>query len=937
VNYQALFDASPNPYLVLDRRLHIVAANRAYLASVQRDLSDILGRWAWDVFPADKETVRKSVASFERVIRTGQPDTMALLRFEVARPQAEGGGFVERYWSITHSPVLDEHGEVEAVLQHPIDVTELRHLQGAVERSGLGSALNITPEQSGIFGRAQSVYEANLALKAESDRLSEMFSQAPSFMAVLRGRQHRFELANPSYMDLVGHRPIIGQTFAEALPDTVGQGYLGLLDRVFASGEPHAAHGAHIAIKAGPDEAPRDHYLDFILQPLKDASGQVTGIFIEGSDVTERVAGEAALRASQERLSALVSASSEVLYSMSADWGEMRQLSGGGFLADTRTANPNWLTEYIPEDEQPRVRAAISDAIRNKALFDLEHQVRRADGGVGWTLSRAVPLLGPDGSITEWFGTASDVTARREAEEALRQLNDTLEQQVVERTAERDQMWETSPDLLLIIDFNGVFRRVNPTWTTLLGYAPEELVGHHVNEFVLPDDHHQTTGAYELAGRGGQPQIENRYRHKDGSTRWISWVAAPGEGVTYATGRDITAEKEREAELAKAQEALRQSQKMEAVGQLTGGLAHDFNNLLTGVTGSLELLQTRVSQGRIKDIDRYVNAAQGAARRAASLTHRLLAFARRQTLDPKPTDVNRLVAGMEELIRRTVGPQITVEPLAGAVGLWSTLVDPGQLENALLNLCINARDAMPDGGKITIETANRWMDERAGRERDLPPGQYVSLCVSDTGTGMSPDVQAKAFDPFFTTKPIGQGTGLGLSMIYGFARQSGGQVRIYSEEGQGTTLCIYLPRHLGQEEVVEAAPDLADAPRAEQGETVLVVDDEPTVRMLVTEVLEDLGYAAVEAADGASGLRVLHSDVRLDLLVTDVGLPGGMNGRQVADAARVARPDLKVLFITGYAENAVLSHGHLEPDMHVLTKPFTMEALASRIRKLIAS
>jgi CheY-like chemotaxis protein len=202
---------------------------------------------------------------------------------------------------------------------------------------------------------------------------------------------------------------------------------------------------------------------------------------------------------------------------------------------------------------------------------------------------------------------------------------------------------------------------------------------------------------------------------------------------------------------------------------------------------------------------------------------------------------------------------------------------------------------------------------------------------------MSPDVQAKAFDPFFTTKPIGQGTGLGLSMIYGFARQSGGQVRIYSEEGQGTTLCIYLPRHLGQEEVVEAAPDLADAPRAEQGETVLVVDDEPTVRMLVTEVLEDLGYAAVEAADGASGLRVLHSDVRLDLLVTDVGLPGGMNGRQVADAARVARPDLKVLFITGYAENAVLSHGHLEPGMHVLTKPFTMEALASRIRKLIAS
>ena len=389
------------------------------------------------------------------------------------------------------------------------------------------------------------------------------------------------------------------------------------------------------------------------------------------------------------------------------------------------------------------------------------------------------------------------------------------------------------------------------------------------------------------------------------------------------------------AERERVEDALRQSQKMEAVGQLTGGLAHDFNNLLTGITGSLELLQARIAQGRIKDVDRYVNAAQGAARRAAALTQRLLAFSRRQTLDPKPTDANRLIAGMEELIRRTVGPEITVETVAVG-GLWSTLVDPGQLENALLNLCINARDAMPDGGRITIETGNRWLDARVARERDLEPGQYVSLCVTDTGTGMTPEVIAKAFDPFFTTKPIGQGTGLGLSMIYGFTKQSGGQVRIYSELGRGTTVCLYLPRHIGSAESAEAVPELADAPRAQQGETVLVVDDEPTIRMLVAEVLQDLGYTAIEAADGSSGLRVLQSDVRIDLLVTDVGLPGGINGRQVADAARVTRPDLKVLFITGYAENAVVSHGHLDPGMHVVTKPFAMEALASRIKDLIS-
>jgi signal transduction histidine kinase len=391
---------------------------------------------------------------------------------------------------------------------------------------------------------------------------------------------------------------------------------------------------------------------------------------------------------------------------------------------------------------------------------------------------------------------------------------------------------------------------------------------------------------------------------------------------------------ERTRELMAAEEALRQSQKMEAVGQLTGGLAHDFNNLLTGISGSLQLMQTRLSEGRVNELDRYITAADGAARRAASLTHRLLAFSRRQTLDPKPTNINRLIAGLEELIRRTVGPGIQVE-VVGAAGLWTALVDRNQLENALLNLCINARDAMPEGGRITIETANKWLDERAARERELSPGQYISLCVTDTGTGMTPEVIKRAFDPFFTTKPLGQGTGLGLSMIYGFARQSGGQVRIYSEVGKGTTMCLYLPRHQGRDEDAQIAHEWEVAPRATEGQRVLVVDDEPTVRMLVSEVLQELGYTAIEVADGSTGLQVLRSDQRIDLLITDVGLPGGINGRQVADGAREVRPDLKVLFITGYAENAVVGNGHLEPGMQVLAKPFPMEALATRIRDLM--
>jgi CheY-like chemotaxis protein len=373
---------------------------------------------------------------------------------------------------------------------------------------------------------------------------------------------------------------------------------------------------------------------------------------------------------------------------------------------------------------------------------------------------------------------------------------------------------------------------------------------------------------------------------------------------------------------------------MEAVGQLTGGIAHDFNNLLAGIVGALDLMQTRLRQGRTGDLDRYVTAAMSSAQRASALTHRLLAFSRRQPLDPKPVEPNGLVAGMEDLLRRTIGPSIQLEMvLAG--GLWRTLCDPVQLESALLNLSINARDAMPDGGRLTIETANAHLDSAyAAAARDVAPGQYVCICVSDTGAGMSADVIARAFDPFFTTKPLGQGTGLGLSMVYGFAKQSEGHVKIYSELGQGTTVKIYLPRFRGGTDAEDAASVVEEAPRAEAGDTVLVVEDEPVIRDLVVEVLTELGYRTLEAADGPSGLKILNSRQRIDLLVTDVGLPG-MNGRQVADQARERRPGLKVLFITGFAENATLANGFLEPGMEMITKPFAMDALAAKIRQMI--
>jgi PAS domain S-box-containing protein len=491
-----------------------------------------------------------------------------------------------------------------------------------------------------------------------------------------------------------------------------------------------------------------------------------------------------------------------------------------------------------------------------------------------------------------------------------------------------------------MLDEEGNVSSWNPGAERIKGYTTDEILGQHFSRFYSPEDVEGRVPwkALETARREGRFAAEGWRLRKDGTRFWASVVIDPIREGDKVVGfakvtRDLTERRESQLELERSREALFQSQKMEAVGQLTGGVAHDFNNLLTGITGSLDLLKMRLAQGRLNELDRYVTAAQGAALRASTLTHRLLAFARRQPLQPKAVNANKLVSGMEELIRRTSGPNVTIETVLAA-GLWNCFCDPHQLENAILNLCINARDAMSNGGGITVETANTWMDDPAAKERDMERGQYVAICVTDTGSGMSKEVIARAFDPFFTTKPTGQGTGLGLSMVFGFARQSDGQARIYSEPGQGTTVKIYLPRHMGKSEEEEVESEISKLPSGE-GETVLVVDDEPTIRMLIGDTLTELGYRGIEAADAATGLKVLESDVNIDLLITDVGLPGGMNGKDMADAARGKRPKLKVLFITGYAENAAITNGHLEPGMQVMSKPFSMDKLATRIRSII--
>jgi PAS domain S-box-containing protein len=715
--------------------------------------------------------------------------------------------------------------------------------------------------------------------------------------------------------------------------------------RVWQGAEQDAARAAVAAARAGgtgrfqgfcPTHRGTPKWWDIVVSPLPGPDGAPERLVSIGRDITDRVLAERDLRESEIRFRLIANSAPVPIWVTRLDRKRAFVNRAYADFLNVPFADAlefDWRTILHPDD-LPRVYAEQAQKEASLKPFTLEARYRGPHGDWRWIRSESQPRFGPDGALRGFIGVAHDITAAKQAEADMLALNATLEARVEARTRERDRAWKYSSDLQVVVAQDGTIQAANEAWFTLLGHPPDQVVGRNHLEFNDPDFHAPNQATLTTALHGDAPAYEAKLLHADGSARWIAWVAAPSDGLVYASGRNITAERAAAAALDAAQEQLRQAQKMEAVGQLTGGLAHDFNNLLTGVCGSLELLQTRVAQGRIGELDRYIKAAQGAATRAAALTHRLLAFSRRQTLDPRPIDVNRLVAGMADLVQRTVGPAIAME-VVGASDAWHVMADPNQLENVLLNLCINARDAMPDGGGLTIQTANAWLDEPDARSRELPPGPYLTLSVSDTGTGMTAETMRRAFDPFFTTKPIGAGTGLGLSMTYGFVRQSGGQVRIYSEPGQGAMVRLYLPRHAGDAAAAEAPPDPAATPRAETGETILIVDDEATIRMLAVEMLQGLGYATIEAPDGAAGLVLLQSGARVDLLVTDVGLPGGMNGRQLADAARVSRPALRVLFITGYAEHAVLSHGHLAPGMHVMTKPFAMEALATRIRALL--
>lgn len=703
---------------------------------------------------------------------------------------------------------------------------------------------------------------------------------------------------------------------------------------------------------------------------IRAADGRAVRMIGAMLDLTRIRNTETALRQSEERFRTILETTEAAFAIVHVKFDENDEPVDYRFVeanpAFERQSGVNlrgkWVTEFAPDLERFWFET-YGHVAKTGEPANFENY---AKGFERWFDVRAVRIGEPDErQIAILF---SDVTERRNAQERL-----LISEAAARQNGERVQLALAAGAIIGTWNWHLPTDRfsVDNAFAYAFGLddtpAREDLSLEQIMATVHPEDREGlTTAIKEVVARGGAYAHQYRVRRTDGKYYWIEAngrvelgddgmpLNFPGVLIDVEGRRAVEAERdraimalrafndtleqrvvERTAELMQTEEKLRQSQKMEAVGQLTGGLAHDFNNLLAGISGALELTNVRIAQGRGHEIEKYIATAQAATKRAASLTHRLLAFSRRQTLDPRPTDVNALIEGMADLIQRTVGPAIRIET-SGEWNLWPALVDAGQLENSLLNLCINARDAMPNGGQIRIETQNSTIGSETAQALDISEGEYLSLSVADNGTGMSPDVVAKAFDPFFTTKPIGQGTGLGLSMIYGFAKQSGGQVRIRSELGKGSVICIYLPRYTGETFQEPGSVGKSPPEAGQAGETILIVDDESTVRVLLTELLREHGYNLIEAADSVAGLTVLRSDVPIDLLITDVGLPGGMNGRQMADAGRELRPELKTLFITGYAEHAAFWHDRLEPGMEVLTKPFAMDALTTRVRELIS-
>lgn len=679
-----------------------------------------------------------------------------------------------------------------------------------------------------------------------------------------------------------------------------------------------------------------------------DHQGRCIRIVGTTLDITKRKEAESALAASEAQFRTLAQAVPNHVWTANAqgvsDWynDEAHAYTG----VERGVLSGELWAKLVHPDDWASVRSAWFQAVETRGLYEVEMRIRRWDGAYRWHLVRAVPVFGGDGNIERWVGTNTDVHDQKAALEAYADLNAHLEQRVAEALAER-KLWadivESTDAFVQVADLDFNWLAINKAsadeFERVFGIRPK--AGDNMLQLLEHKPEHQAAlramWARALSGEEftaieafGDPALDRRfYELKFNNLRDLNGRLIGAYQFVY----DVTERLRDQARLAEAEEQLRQAQKMEAVGQLTGGVAHDFNNMLAVVSGSLELLNRRTSidDARSKSL---ISSALEAARRAGNLTQRLLAFSRQQPLQPEVLEPNKLVIGMSDLFRHSLGADIQLETVLAA-GIWRIHADQNQLESVLLNLAVNARDAMPEGGSLTIETQNTHLDQRyVAAETGVAPGQYVMIAVTDTGGGMPPEVVAKAFDPFFTTKEVGKGTGLGLSQVYGFVKQSGGHIKIYSEVGQGTTVKIYLPRYTGTADEIGEAALPETLPTTDERELILVVDDEDLVRQFSVVALTDLGYRVLEASSAQAALALMNERPDIDLLFTDIVMPE-MNGRKLVDLVKERRPNVPVIYTTGYTRNAIIHNGVLDTGVELIGKPFTLEELASRVREVL--
>jgi PAS domain S-box-containing protein len=922
--------------LDLDSRVEFMSEGAMCALEVD-DFSTVKGTCWPELWPDDERS--KTLAALDNAKRGG------VGRFQGFATTMKGS---PRWWDVIVTPINGLDGRPEKLLSISRDVSEIKRVEEQLRKSEARLRfLGELDEALGASSNSRTAMAAALALlgrrlNASRCAYADMGDDGDSFVI-------RADYVAPDVVSSAGAYTV--DVFGSRAAAELRAGRVLVVSDVAA--EVPSGEGQEMFLSIGVGAIVccpliKDDRLAAMMavhqserrEWLEDEVRLISAVAARCWAHVQRVGAEARLADRERRLSAIIStAPIGILVADAAGAiveGNRRteEILGHPILHSPDVESYRDWVSFHPNGVQVEGREyPLARALGGEPRPELVCHYLRGDGRRIWVRIVGSPILDESGEIEGALVAILDIDEMKRAQEELKDLNVDLEARVRSATADLDRVWRNARDAFVVIDRDGVFRRINPATTAILGWTSDEMVGRNLFDFILPDDDSITRGALEHARTDLLAVVENRYRTKDGDFRHLSWVAAPEGGLIYAYGRDITAERAREAELEQTREALRQSQKMEAVGQLTGGIAHDFNNMLAVVIGSLDLLGRRIGPADLR-AKRYVDAAADGARRAALLTQRLLAFARQQPLQPEALNANRLVAGMSELIRGSLGSDIRLETVLAA-GVWRVHADPNQLENVLLNLAVNARDAMPGGGRLTIETQNAHLDARyAASEVGVRPGHYVLIAVTDTGCGMPEEVIAKVFDPFFTTKPVGRGTGLGLSQVYGFVKQSGGHVRIYSELDNGTTVKIYLPRLFGADHDAAETASSAEMPLGDALEVILVVEDEPSVRQFSVDALNELGYKVLEAEGAAAALRLLDAHPEIALLFTDIVMPD-VNGGKLAELARKKRPDLRVLFTTGYTRNAVVHNGVVDPGVQLIGKPFMLDELAAKVREVL--